>query len=125
MTRQSEDLALEEWESRGDLKPCPCCPSGGEPTLMLNGSIQCLECGLFQHSGAVPWNTRPSPWCSVADRLPEVGIEGYLTHGGECIEPWRVCFMDKTGWRVLDDFEDSAPGVTHWMPLPLPPEEKQ
>jgi hypothetical protein len=120
-----------------DLKPCPFC--GGE-ALPYQGCkmadpdryyIQCQRCPASTDASCDirlaerAWNTRPSPWCSVADRLPEVGIEGYLTHGGECIEPWRVCFMDKTGWRVLDDFEDSAPGVTHWMPLPLPPEEKQ
>jgi hypothetical protein len=113
-----------------DLKLCPFC--GGEVALARNGwsgYVACQDCRVStaempEVDAVAAWNTRPSPWCSVADRLPEVGIEGYLTHGGECIEPRRVCFMDKTGWRVLDDFEDSAPGVTHWMPLPLPPEAR-
>jgi hypothetical protein len=109
-----------------DLKPCPCCPSGGEPTLMLNGSIQCLECGLFQHSGAVPWNTRPSPWYSVADRLPEPDVY-VLTRVSGVTRPCILChtlYVFGEGWRWdgwTTSNADSA--VTHWMPLPLPPED--
>ena len=68
-------------------------------------------------------------WISVKDRLPEVP-EGY-----ERIQVIvRCCYGVDTAWvqRDTKKFYDIAGwlrseviGVTHWMPMPEPPKEKQ
>ena len=64
-------------------------------------------------------------WISVKDRLPDTSIE------------YIVCAIDEDGeqfvtsdhwldtvrhWYLFDEHADSV--VTHWMPLPEPPKEK-
>jgi hypothetical protein len=55
-----------------------------------------------------------SEWISVKDRLPE--------HGSTCLivttkkeEGISIAWFEKAYWSKWD--------VTHWMPLPKPPEE--
>lgn len=58
-----------------------------------------------------------SEWISVKDRLPDG-----LTQIIACHEGWRV----EPGWFSRDHtflFECVYGPVTHWMPLPEPPEE--
>ena len=65
-------------------------------------------------------------WISVKDRLPEVG--GYVV----CIakrNPFSrfmpmVARIEKNGW-VNPMTEQYISEVTHWMPMPLAPEEEQ
>ena len=65
-----------------------------------------------------------SEWISVRDRLPEAG--GYVV----CIakrNPFSrfmpmVARIEKNGW-VNPITEQYISEVTHWMPLPEPPEE--
>ena len=67
-------------------------------------------------------------WISVDDRLPEEGeyvlcvLKGF-NYGGKI----QVCkfvpadkFKDKP---YFEHFRNGFPSVTHWMPLPLAPEE--
>ena len=67
-------------------------------------------------------------WVSVDDRLPEEGeyvlcvLKGF-NYGGKI----QVCkfvpadkFKDKP---YFEHFRNGFPSVTHWMPLPEPPEE--
>ena len=69
-----------------------------------------------------------SKWISVNDRLPEVGawylvIDDFLAGKGK----QTMGFLDLAGntaiWLPLDERDDDyGMAVTHWMPLPEPPQ---
>lgn len=71
-------------------------------------------------------------WISVKDRLPareglqhdetEYVLVVERTCYGAC---WvGVCGYDKDGWSEWDSFGVlQTKRITHWMPMPLPPEE--
>lgn len=61
-----------------------------------------------------------SEWISVKDRLPENN------------NPILVYMPEEKGWLrygisigIIDDGTDDKDEVTHWMPLPLPPNENE
>jgi len=56
---------------------------------------------------------KQSQWVSVEDELPEFDDDFLVT--GSDIE-LEVCHFDPD-WGWLDDFD-----ITHWMPIPTPPE---
>lgn len=60
-------------------------------------------------------------WISVSDRLPDVlspmSYEIYITTDGKYVRILR--WMNKKFW---DDRYLHNPIVTHWMPLPEPPQ---
>ena len=85
-------------------------------------------CGHFKEHKEATMNNNAladaSGWISVKDRLPEVG--GYVV----CIakrNPFSrfmpmVARIEKNGW-VNPITEQYISEVTHWMPIPEPPEE--
>lgn len=69
-------------------------------------------------------------WISVEDRLPKIGQKGY----SESVIVYFLSELDDTkgrataafcydGWHIAGLFCDEKVKVTHWMPLPKPPEE--
>ena len=64
-----------------------------------------------------------SDWISVTDRLPEKETTVWVcTKENEQIGAW----LEDTGWTANDLNEEYwLSGVTHWMPLPAPPKEKE
>lgn len=62
-----------------------------------------------------------SEWISVKDRLPEqfVSVLGSMSDAGE-FPPVRECYMVGKAFffPALSEFHP----VTHWMPMPEPPE---
>ena len=115
------------------LKPCPFC--GGD-NLYVDGyehgagtrwRVVCLSCMGMVDSGTVQqkhraieaWNRRPQCWTPVTERLPEVDKYGDVNV--------LVCMDDGfiATATYADDWElwDDSGEVTHWMPLPEPPEE--
>lgn len=67
-----------------------------------------------------------SEWISVKDRLPEkfVSVLGYVPN----LKSYQVvheCFLGSHGdWYTPMAYEEKEIMVTHWMPLPEPPEEE-
>ena len=60
-------------------------------------------------------------WISVMERLPEDGVRVLAWDRRE--ESCRIAYLDSTWYMV--GFDDDTPiCVTHWMPLPEPPEVK-
>ena len=65
----------------------------------------------------------PYEWISVKDRLPSEDDCVYLTYGywtDDCSHSVYICLYSCDQWLSFSDFV-----VTHWMPIPTPPTEKE
>ena len=103
-----------------NLLPCPFC--GSDNLTDIGSNVICINCG----SCSSIWNTRYSPWISVKDRLPEEKSEVLIIHYTQTyIGHLRKCSLGDLHFITYDgpclDFDN----VTHWMPLPLLPEDNQ
>lgn len=103
------------------------------------GSLVCLGCGQEHNCGvhgcailreAVEALAKKDAWISVQDRLPEEGyvvlaIASGCPHANIILkEAYQIAEWCHEGGWILQEFpewEDAE--VTHWMPLPEPPEE--
>lgn len=108
------------------LLPCAFCGSD-ELTETSDGFIHCHGCLVIGLK--IRWNTRPSQWISVKDRLPEdkddyVYIVTMHSHykNKPFVEPLKYIYGQ---WCNMHDEEllDGEYEVTHWTPLPSPPKE--
>ena len=68
----------------------------------------------------------PTPWISVNDRLPEKR-KAVLAYAPRYNNIWAVVLKDN-GWHIWapvgSKYDPDWDGpITHWMPLPKPPEE--
>ena len=61
-------------------------------------------------------------WISVKDRLPE-NADRVLVSQGEVDDVEIAYYFHGFGWKMLDSEWHNIYGVTHWMPLPKPPED--
>ena len=100
------------------------CEDLGERTFNEN-FIFCRRCGRRNGTGTAPTLTPPNEWVSVKDRLP--GASGNY-----------ICAVkDKNGsvWTIpaewslemkmwIGAFGEIKNIVTHWMPLPAPPDRR-
>jgi len=124
------------------MKPSPCPFCGGEAVVVrVNNSlrIECEDCkirtaGVSRSQDAIAaWNRRPG-WVSVEKRLPEDLRDVYLSmvrggiryYGVGYFDDYRKKFMpanvepaDCSGLCVFQE----GMKITHWMPLPEPPED--
>lgn len=70
-------------------------------------------------------------WISVEERLPEVGSAVMVyPHPHICrYGPWDYYGVEQVAgfhsWDGANDTDSIVPGVTHWMPLPSPPNPEQ
>jgi len=60
-------------------------------------------------------------WVPVSERLPECEVHVLAWDSREGCE--RIAYMDGT-WYMVGFDDDTAICVSHWMPLPEPPEVK-
>lgn len=69
-----------------------------------------------------------SEWIKCSDRMPEVGTKVIAFRKGKKRNdgPFFAKTYNTLGrpWRFIDG-ERCDIGVTHWMPLPSPPEDSQ
>ena len=68
-----------------------------------------------------------SEWISVKDRLPNIGVRGVyasdylLGYDGEQVTQVVYVAIKRSYWKEL--YTDQEVPITHWMPLPDPPQE--
>jgi len=134
-----------------ELKPCPFCGSADirtEPGINLNYCDKCSAEANIEH-----WNTRPiedalnkriaeleaeidqltahdaterqdDKWIPVSERLPELDQDVLAI-----VDDDIVIGSFGQGWDGEISFDRDEVGstryVTHWMPLPEPPEVRQ
>lgn len=105
------------------LLPCPFC--GGLPAIKEfddgSGGVFCTKCKFQPLTHATynrledkqraieDWNRRPDSWIPVTERLPEEG---------DTVLMWHKEGFVMLAVNMFDEMDD----VTHWMPLPEPPE---
>ncbi len=83
-------------------------------------------CKLNEPSGNSP--VTPDGWISCSERMPD--DKQYVWCWGKSYG-WTECdtfegyydWSRNKWWAVTDDGEEPASKVTHWMPLPEPPQE--
>lgn len=88
----------------------------------LNGVESVLE-----WAQTLPTLTPPNEWISVDEKLPENGqvVLFYQKDGFiYCAEYFAGNALMSPGWFIDNDSWD-AKEVTHWMPLPAPPNSRQ
>lgn len=120
-----------------ELKPCPFC--GGKADWfvlekMNNEKLYYVECSycfartgyyFTEYESIKEWNKRTPDWISVNKRLPEESGD-YLVFVEGLIEN-MMYFKRHSAWNATDlnchkNYEITT--VTHWLPLPEPPEQE-
>lgn len=71
--------------------------------------------------------TPPNEWVSVEERLPEsqadVLVVAFWHENWQTMIGWHSDMGKK--WRIITPHGEREPGgVTHWMPLPAPPDRR-
>lgn len=65
-----------------------------------------------------------SEWIGVKDRLPPLGERVLCSDGTAVFEQYRVELSAVYGIWERSGMKSPMQNVTHWMPLPEPPEEE-
>ena len=119
-----------------DLKLCPFC---GDTYAVIYTTLEdgycaeCLECHAktdwfsTKAEAIAAWNRRADGWIPVTERLPEENRLVQVYNGSVTCGILREPQIIGGGWMIAFDYsgvlEFQFP-VTHWMPLPQPPEVK-
>ena len=101
-------MHIQRRESRGDvsLEGLSGLPAGGDSLVPAARAAEGDAMG---------------EWIPVDERLPEIGVSVLAVDFGKvCEMAWngRYWVVPASKWDWVGD------GVTHWMPLPKPPEVK-
>lgn len=124
-----EDL-IKKLRYCGNAISCPRCPyweGCGGSKEDLSQAADVIEELSYKYEKALSDLVKGNKlnWFPIAERLPEK-TGHYLVNikcpRGKWIE---ICSFDGSEWESVDDYADIATKwVTHWMPLPEPPEEE-
>lgn len=96
------------------------------------GPLALLEENRFIDGYEAGLHASQPHWISVKDRLPEEGLEvlifGKILNDFSKVLGVRARFQGDQSWKYTWESEDihiyTQDDVTHWMPLPKPPEDK-
>lgn len=91
------------------------CPYAGDPALCVAKMCDDVLAYIQQLEQRVP------RWISVEERLPEDDSHYLVWAHDNGAEEVALYYGD--GEWLTDDLENITRVVTHWMPLPEPPEE--
>ena len=99
------------------------CPGADNLILLANA----LGIGLDEYVAGVVTRTPPNEWVSVEERLPEsqadVLVVAFWHENWQTMIGWHSDMGKK--WRIITPHGEREPGgVTHWMPLPAPPDRR-
>lgn len=99
---------------------CPVCRGD---MLRDGNNFVCVVCGeelILKHNDAQP------KWIPVTERLPDVYKHVLVNVPGMAPHPTvQEAFREKNGLWYSNGFRYEADEITHWMPLPNPPKEKE
>jgi hypothetical protein len=106
---------------------CGHCPYEGEPNgcNRPGGSCKMFDVALDAAEAISQLEAQQPRWISVGERLPENGqkiIAAFRDGGGLIVDQARYSNgeFDFASWAYV-----WGDNVTHWMPLPQPPEEER
>lgn len=105
--------AVARWSLGSGLAECA---SNDETCYLSTGMYLSIEQAI------AAWNRRASGWVACAERMPEDYAPVLVwTLDAHC--PCRVGWWDGENWWRDGGGEKLYETVTHWMPLPAPPEK--
>lgn len=101
-----------------------------EPIMNGKSVMQWAEIGIHSQEQPAKDTNVPSEWIRVEERLPETR-HAVLVYTPYHKNIWAASMHEDGNWyiwspggKVLLDPDWNGP-ITHWMPLPEPPEVKQ
>lgn len=123
---------MNELEKAAEKREIEICQYATKDCLSTNDCHRCqwgvpsldLRCSNnASFKLGAQWQARQSPWISVEDRLPDVGVKVFTkTKNGNYILTSMYIPADCKGnvlgpkeWRGSGAFKGS---ITHWMPIP-------
>ena len=103
---------------------CGHCPYDGEPNgcNRTDGICKMFDVALDAAEAISQLEAQQPSWISVGERLPE--DDGYVLCHCNDGSPDVVCMYYGDGEFVTPELDNITHIVTHWMPLPQPPEEE-
>jgi Protein of unknown function (DUF551)/Restriction alleviation protein Lar len=112
-----------------ELLRCPFCSSDDIQIKDMSEfnspfMIGCKNCHVIsgyhktQNDAVNLWNTRPSQWISVSEKLPEIGKKIIVFNGST-----HFCWLNNLDQFVCCYDNLEVININHWMPLPTPPTE--
>lgn len=106
---------------------CGHCPYEGEPNgcNRPGGTCKMFDVAMDAAEAIQQLEAQHPRWISVGERLPEDGqkiIAAFYDNGGRVVDQARYNNgeFDFASWAYV-----CGDNVTHWMPMPLPPEEEE
>jgi len=128
MTARAEEIAADgpyraDWENGFSVVRDLNAPEGNKIMMMMPDNMEWFADRMNEARANGYKQGQQDRWISVEERLPEDGFWVLTFSAGVTDDfQWDIGYWDVSGkWKCLGwDYP-----VTHWMPLPLPPNPEQ